>query len=190
VTITEQQLDAVLPRVPAGLPCGGRDLTDADERAETIAELLDLYRRAETEVWVRYTDSVGDLEASEFDCIRCDKRAVVCAWTDDQWGGEAFCDVHDPRSAPAHVHWGTNQATVVPDPEIERLLDEEEWYRRNRRNGWTDRPPQPGTHESDVLPPDLQFWKAGLTGINASNQPRGGVQEFNYARDWSVENAR
>ena len=49
MTITEQQLDAVLPRTPAGLALASLDPTDDGDRHRIIADLLDLYRRAESQ---------------------------------------------------------------------------------------------------------------------------------------------
>lgn len=117
-----------------------------------------------------------------FDTTRPDGMAAARAWV-------ASLGVEQAPSAPqdhptpekgVSVHWGTNQATVTPDPELERLLDEEEeWLRRNSRT-WP--PPKPGTHESD-LGIDAE-WAAAIYGL------RGGGSEYAIAAAWSRENAR
>lgn len=153
------RLDAVLPRVPAGIPALGGDLTDTEDRAVALRWLCELYREAEC---VTPGTSETALFAPESD------EGVTNALSAPGNGTGVQRHPHAIRHGDTwEVRNG--RATVTGS------------------NDWP--PPAKGTHESDLFGREHFVGGTRYVGTtltpNVHGEFAGGVHEYEAAEAWS-----
>jgi hypothetical protein len=158
---TRAQLDAALPRVPAGIPAMCGDLTDPEERAvaldfgeKWIAAALRVPRPMP--VIVTFAKSIEAVQ--EFQ---------------RQWT-ELFSTPETAQDSPQASAGGSEGTQVPPDE-------------KSPHSAWG--PPRPGTHESDVNP-NYWTTAAAKIVDNPKHDwgGQGGLDEYIRAGRWSQVN--
>lgn len=129
---TRAQLDAALPRVPAGIPAMCGDLTDPEDRAAALDWLEALYRQAVLQASKAYADrALAILEADETAQDSLQASA----------GGSEGTGV--PRNTQTGTQ-GLGGCFRCRGVLLDRPCSSCGWFHRALP------PPRPGTHESDL----------------------------------------